>query len=135
MHENGAVSERPTITTIGKSIVINGELRGDEELVIEGQFEGDIKLNQHALTIGRHGKVRANIVAKSVVVAGEMWGDITAAEKVEIRSTGSVDSDIRAPRVAAALGARFRGSIDMRQSRPEPPVATLRVASGTARAG
>lgn len=114
MHGNGAMSERPTVTTIGKSIVINGELSGDEELVIEGRVEGDIKLNQHALTVGGHGKVRANIVAKSVVVAGEMWGDIKAAENVDIRSTGSVECDIRAPRVAVALGARFRGAIDMR---------------------
>ena len=116
------MSERPTVTTIGESIFINGELSGDEELVIEGRVEGNIKLNQHALTVSGCGKVRANIVAKSVVVAGELRGDIKAAEKVDIRSSGSVESDIRAPRVAIALGARFRGSIDMRQSRPEPPV-------------
>ena len=68
------MSEKPTGTNIGKPIVINGGLSGDEEMVVEGLVEGDIKVNQHALTISGHGKVRGNIVAKSVVVAGEILG-------------------------------------------------------------
>ena len=75
------------VATIGESIVIKGELIGDEDLVIEGQVEGKINLNRNALTVGEHGKVKAAVVAKTVVVAGKVRGDIMAAENVDIRDT------------------------------------------------
>jgi cytoskeletal protein CcmA (bactofilin family) len=101
---------------IGKSVVIKGELNGSEDLTIEGQVEGKIELRQHALTIGPNGKIKAQIFAKSVIVLGEVHGNVTATEKVDIRDNGSVDGDIAAPRVAIAEGAHFRGSIDMQRS-------------------
>ena len=64
------MTDRTTVTTIGESIVIKGELSGDVDLVIEGQVEGNINLNQNALTVGEHGKVKAKIAAKTVVVVG-----------------------------------------------------------------
>ena len=101
---------------IGKSVVIKGELNGSEDLTIEGQVEGKIELRQNVLTIGPNGKIKAEVFAKSVIVLGEVIGDVSATEKVDIRDNGSVDGDIVAPRVAIADGAHFRGSIDMQRS-------------------
>jgi cytoskeletal protein CcmA (bactofilin family) len=101
---------------IGKSVVIKGELNGSEDLTIEGQVEGKIELRQNALTIGANGKIKAQIFAKTVIILGEVIGNVTASEKVEIRDNGSVDGDIASPRVAIAEGAHFRGSIDMQRT-------------------
>jgi cytoskeletal protein CcmA (bactofilin family) len=100
---------------IGKSVVIKGELSGSEDLTIEGQVDGKIELRQNVLTIGPNGKIKAQVFAKSVVILGEVTGNVTASEKVDIRDNGSVDGDIAAPRVAIAEGAHFRGSIDMQR--------------------
>ena len=101
---------------IGKSVVIKGELNGSEDLTIEGQVDGKIELRQNVLTIGPNGKIKAQVFAKSVVILGEVTGNVTASEKVDIRDNGSVDGDIAAPRVAIAEGAHFRGSIDMQRA-------------------
>ena len=107
--------ERSTVN-IGKSVVIKGELNGSEDLTIEGQVEGKIELRQNVLTIGPNGKIKAQLFAKSVIILGEVTGNVTATEKVDIRDNGSVDGDIASPRVAIAEGAHFRGSIDMQRS-------------------
>lgn len=112
------LSDGPSVNEnviIGKSIVVKGELRGSEDLTIEGQVEGKITLKQHVLRIGEHGRIRAQVVAKSVVVMGEVVGNIEATEKIEISREGTVEGDIKAPRVAITEGARFRGRIDMQQ--------------------
>ena len=106
--------------SIGKTVVIKGELHGSEDVTIEGQVEGKIELKDHALTIGPNGKIKAQVFAKALIVLGEVVGNITASERVEIRDGGSVDGDIVAPRVAIADGAHFRGSVDM-QRRAAPP--------------
>ena len=106
--------ERATVN-IGKSVVIKGELSGSEDLTIEGHVEGKIELRQNVLTIGPNGKIKAQVFAKAVVILGEVTGNVTASEKVDIRDNGSVDGDIAAPRVAIAEGAHFRGSIDMQR--------------------
>jgi cytoskeletal protein CcmA (bactofilin family) len=103
------------IVNIGKSVVIKGELTGSEDLTIEGQVEGKIELRQNVLTIGPNGKIKAQVFAKAIVVQGEVHGNITATERVDIRDNGSVDGDLSAPRVAIADGAHFRGSIDMQK--------------------
>ncbi len=100
---------------IGKSVVIKGELNGSEDLTIEGQVEGKIELRQNVLTIGPNGKIKAQVFAKAVIILGEVTGNVTASEKVDIRDNGSVDGDIASPRVAIAEGAHFRGSIDMQK--------------------
>jgi cytoskeletal protein CcmA (bactofilin family) len=107
--------EKSTVN-IGKSVVIKGELNGSEDLTIEGTVEGKIELRQNILTIGPNGKIKAQLFAKSVIILGEVTGNVTATEKVDIRDNGSVDGDIAAPRVAIAEGAHFRGSIDMQRS-------------------
>jgi cytoskeletal protein CcmA (bactofilin family) len=101
---------------IGKSVVIKGDLSGSEDLTIEGSVEGKIELRQNVLTIGANGKIKAQVFAKIVVVHGEVVGNISASERVEIRDNGSVDGDLAAPRIAIADGAHFRGSIDMQRS-------------------
>jgi cytoskeletal protein CcmA (bactofilin family) len=101
---------------IGKSVIIKGDLSGSEDLTIEGQVEGKIELRQNVLTIGPNAKIKAAVFAKAVVVQGEVQGDITASERVDIRDAGSVDGDLSAPRIAIADGAHFRGSIDMQKS-------------------
>jgi len=110
---------------IGKSVVIKGELNGSEDLTIEGNVEGTIQLRDHVLTIGPNGRIKAQVFAKAVIVLGEVTGNVTASEKVDIRDNGSVDGDIIAPRVAIAEGAHFRGSVDMQkksgaQTQPKP---------------
>ena len=137
--------ERTTVN-IGKSVVIKGELSGSEDLTIEGQVDGKIELRQNVLTIGPNGKIKAQVFAKSVVILGEVTGNVTASEKVDIRDNGSVDGDIAAPRVAIAEGAHFRGSIDMQRTgasakpaekkeEAKPAVAASQPASSTAGSG
>ncbi len=101
------------VVNIGKSVVIKGELNGSEDLTIEGHVEGKIELRDHVLTIGPNGKIKAELHAKAIVVLGEVIGNVSATDKVDIRENGSVDGDITAPRVAIAEGAHFRGSVDM----------------------
>ena len=103
------------IVNIGKSVVIKGELNGSEDLTIEGHVEGTIQLREHVLTIGPNGRIKAQVFAKAVIVLGEVNGNVTASDKVDIRDNGSVDGDIIAPRVAIAEGAHFRGSVDMQR--------------------
>jgi len=111
---------------IGKSVVIKGELNGSEDLTIEGHVEGTIQLKDHVLTIGPNGRIKAQVFAKAVIVLGEVTGNVTASDKVDIRDNGSVDGDIISPRVAIAEGAHFRGSVDMQrkaapaQAKPAP---------------
>jgi cytoskeletal protein CcmA (bactofilin family) len=111
------------IVNIGKSVVIKGELNGSEDLTIEGHVEGTIQLRDHVLTIGPNGRIKAQLFAKSVIVLGEVTGNVTASEKVDIRDNGSVDGDIISPRVAIAEGAHFRGSVDMQRAGTKPAAA------------
>jgi len=108
------------VVNIGKSVVIKGELNGSEDLTVEGHVEGKIELRDHVLTIGPNGKIKAQVFAKAVIVLGEVNGNVTATEKVDIRDGGSVDGDIVSPRVAIAEGAHFRGSVDMQRKGGQP---------------
>jgi len=108
------------VVNIGKSVVIKGELNGSEDLTVEGHVEGKIELRDHVLTIGPNGKIKAQVFAKAVIVLGEVNGNVTATEKVDIRDGGSVDGDIISPRVAIAEGAHFRGSVDMQRKGGQP---------------
>ena len=114
------------LASIGKSIVINGELSGSEDLTIEGRVEGKIELRDHVLTVGSNGKIKAQVSAKAIVVLGQVQGNLTATEKVDIKDSGSVEGDIVAPRVAIADGSHFRGSIDMqKKDQPEKGVGSF----------
>lgn len=111
------VQQEKTIVNIGKSVIIKGELSGSEDLTIEGQVEGKIELRQNVLTIGPNAKIKAQVLARAVVVEGSVQGNIATSEKIEIRDKGSVEGDLSSPRVAIADGAHFRGSIDMQQAK------------------
>ena len=119
------------VVNIGKSVVIKGELNGSEDLTIEGHVEGKIELKDHVLTIGPNGKIKAQVFAKAVIVLGEVTGNVTASDKVDIRDNGSVDGDIVAPRVAIAEGAHFRGSVDMQRKAAPVAQAVKPVAAAT----
>jgi len=106
--------------TIGRSIVLKGELSANEDLLIEGQFEGTVNLQDHCLTIGGNGKVKAEIQARQVVIHGTVNGNVNAREKIEVRQSGNVTGDLTSASISIEEGAYFKGSIDiLRDSRPE----------------
>lgn len=98
---------------IGPGIHINGEISGDENLVVEGSVDGKIRLELHQVEVGHSGCVKADITAKVIKIAGEVRGDITGTEKVIILRSGNVHGNIVAPRMTLEDGAIFKGSIDM----------------------
>ena len=98
---------------IGRSIQINGDLRGDEDLRIEGDVSGTVELKNSALTIGKEGKVKADVYAKSIAVDGETKGDLYATERVSVHVNARVQGNIIAPTVSIEEGAHFKGSIEM----------------------
>jgi cytoskeletal protein CcmA (bactofilin family) len=102
----------PTLCVLGANTTIKGEILGDEDVVIEGTVEGQIRIGRE-LRIGQGGKVRATVSAQSVVVSGEMHGDCEAHTRVEIQATGRLIGNIRAPKIVIAEGAVFRGNSDM----------------------
>jgi cytoskeletal protein CcmA (bactofilin family) len=113
---NGSTGEskgEKSMANIGQSIVFKGELSGDEDLEIDGQVEGSVKLTNNELTVGANGNLKADVTAKSVVVVGRVHGNLTATERIEIQATGIVDGDIRAPRLVIQEGAVLNGGIDM----------------------
>ncbi len=97
---------------IGPNIRIQGELSGDEDLVVEGRVEGKISVSK-GLRIGPQAQVNAEVKAHHVVIAGRIVGNVTAVEKVEILPSGILEGNIRSPKIAIAEGAQFKGSVDM----------------------
>jgi len=117
-----APASRPVTTTtsdqatIGKSLVIKGEVTGSESLYIDGRVEGSINLSGNRVTIGRNGVVAANISAREIVVLGKVRGNLTASDRVDIRSDGSLTGDVVAARISIEDGAFFKGGIDIRKA-------------------
>jgi cytoskeletal protein CcmA (bactofilin family) len=101
------------VMDLGKSVVIQGELSGSEDLTLYGQMEGTITLSNHTLTIGPDAQITANVSARAVVIMGALTGNVAAQEKVEIRAKGSVTGDIVSPRLAIADGGALHGKVDM----------------------
>lgn len=99
--------------TIGPSIFIKGDLTGDEDLVIEGKVEGKVDLKQNNVTVGKSGRVKADIFGRMVTVEGEVDGNVFAQEAAVLRQSGGLRGNISAPRVTLEDGSRFKGSIDM----------------------
>lgn len=99
--------------TIGASIIIKGDLSGGEDLVIEGRVEGKVDLKQHNVTVGRSGRVKADIFGKVITIEGEVDGNVFAQEQAILRQAGAIRGNITAPRVILEDGSRFKGSIDM----------------------
>ncbi len=122
INEPAAAAPRPVTTTtsdqatIGKSLVIKGEVTGSESLYIDGRVEGSINLSGNRVTIGRNGVVAANISAREIVVLGKVRGNLTASDRVDIRSDGSLTGDVVAARISIEDGAFFKGGIDIRKA-------------------
>ena len=98
---------------IGASIHIDGDLRGEEDLLIEGEVNGTVQLKNNSLTIGPQGKVRADVYAQSIIVDGYMEGDLYGSERVAIRKNAQVRGNVTSPRVSLEEGAKFKGAIEM----------------------
>ena len=103
---------RRTSASIGKSVIIKGAVISSEDLVIDGSVEGTIELSGHCLTVSVGASIQAELAGRVITIAGAVTGNITASEKVAIRATGSVDGDIRAPRIAVSEGAVIRGRVE-----------------------
>ena len=110
------------IATIGKSVVVKGELSGSEDLVVDGEVEGSIALRGQSLTIGANGRVRANIEARNVILHGRVDGDIHASDRVELRKSASLSGDITTARISIEDGAFFKGTIDIQKPEPAPKI-------------
>jgi cytoskeletal protein CcmA (bactofilin family) len=123
--------ERREAAGIGPSIRIVGDVSGDEDLTILGKVEGKIALPKHSVTIGHGGRVKADIHAKFVSVAGEVHGNLVAAEIV-IRKTATMLGNLTAPRVGLEDGCRFRGSVEMETPPPSEKGRAAAVASPVA---
>jgi cytoskeletal protein CcmA (bactofilin family) len=98
---------------IGKSVQIRGEVKGNEDLVVEGLVEGTITMNEHKLTVGANARVTANVAARDVVVLGSLQGDIHAQGRVELRTGSHVNGDIRAARLSVEDNAIFSGKVEL----------------------
>lgn len=124
-----AVGDR---AVLGSSISIAGELSGGEDLLVQGKVDGKIDLAQHTVTIGRSGRVTADVFAKVIHVEGEVKGNLFGSEQILVHKSGAVNGNLSSPRVALEDGCKFKGSIDMdpqateraRPTRPNlpPPV-------------
>ena len=106
--------------TLGKSLVIKGEVTGSESLYIDGRVEGSINLPGNRVTVGRNGVVSANIAAREIVVLGKVRGNMTASDRVDIRGEGSLTGDVVAQRISIEDGAYFKGGIDIRKPGQKP---------------
>ena len=101
--------------TIGKSLVIKGEVTGSESLYIDGRVEGAINLPGNRVTVGRNGHIQANVNAREVVILGKVKGNLTASDRVDIRNEGSLTGDVVCQRISIEDGAFFKGGIDIRK--------------------
>jgi len=114
-----AVAPSGEQATIGKGLVIRGEITGTDSLVIDGRVEGTIHLEGNRVTVGRGGQAAANITAREVVVLGKVRGSIIATDRLDIRAEGGVVGDLAAPRISIEDGAFFKGGIDVRKVDPK----------------
>ena len=119
---------------IGKSVQIRGEVKGNEDLLVEGLIEGTITLNDSRLTVGANARVKANVTARDVVVQGTLDGDANATGRVELRAGSHVTGDIRAARLSIEENAIFSGKVELNTSGAEKPGEAARPASPAAAA-
>ncbi len=131
--------------TIGRSVVIKGEVSGSESLYIDGRIEGTVNFGDHRVTIGRNGSVAANISAREVVILGKVQGNIQVTDRLDIRSEGSLTGDVITQRISVEDGAILKGSVQVRavehkqdksqaqkQAQPEPKHAAIEQPKETA---
>jgi len=113
------------LASIGPSIHFKGELTGEEGLIIDGRVEGTIDLKGNQLIVGNNGKIKADVFAQTIIVNGSLTGELHGKERVHISKTGKVQGNIFSPRVSLEDGAKFKGSIDMSETKNEKPQPNL----------
>ncbi len=129
---NSSTSSGST-SIIGTSIRIRGDLTGSEDLVIEGQIEGEVRFTDNRVTVGKNGRIRADIHGHSVTVDGEVKGDLYGGQEVVIRAAGRVKGNIVSPRVTLENGSKFKGAIDMEPSTKAEPAPSKPAAASSAK--
>jgi cytoskeletal protein CcmA (bactofilin family) len=105
---------------IGATVVIKGDLTGEEDLLIEGRLEGKVESRRHKVTVGRNGRIKGDIYAKTITIEGTVEGNLYGEEQLVVRQSGNVRGNIVAPRVALEDGSNFKGSIDMSPKEKSP---------------
>jgi cytoskeletal protein CcmA (bactofilin family) len=110
----------PPTAQIGKALRLQAEIRGGEDLYVDGEVVGRIELEGKDLTIGPNGRVAADVVAQSVTVLGRLEGNVRASDCVELRKTGSFQGEVVTARIVVEDGALFRGSVDIVKPGQEP---------------
>lgn len=113
---------RSDVAHIGKSVLIKGELSGSEDLYVDGEVEGNIELRDHSITIGPHGRVRAHVNAREIIIHGKVEGNVRATERVELKRSAVLAGDIATQRIIIEDGAFFKGSIDIQKEKEAPKV-------------
>lgn len=112
------------VATIGPSISIKGDLTGEEDLMVQGRIEGEIRLRKNSVTIGKSGRVEADVHGKRILVEGEVKGNLHGEEEIVVRASGRLQGELVAPRVTLENGCKFKGSIDMEPAaKPAPQTA------------
>ena len=101
---------------IGKTVVIRGEVKGSEDLIVDGRVEGTVSLSESRLTIGSNANVAADLSAKDILILGQVKGNVVATGRVELRAGCQMEGDIRALRLAVEDNAIFRGKVDLTQA-------------------
>jgi cytoskeletal protein CcmA (bactofilin family) len=107
--------------TIGRSLVIKGEVNGSESLYIDGRVEGTVTIVDNRVTIGRNGTVAANINAREVVIMGKVTGNLQCTDRLDIRSEGSLTGDVVTQRISVEDGAVLKGSVQVRATAEHKP--------------
>jgi cytoskeletal protein CcmA (bactofilin family) len=123
---------RADVGHIGKSVVIRGELTGNEDLYLDGEIEGNINLRDHKLVIGPNGKIKATITARDIVVHGRVEGNVSATERVELKRNCTLIGDVGTQRIVIEDGAFFKGAIDIKEHKEPRTEIRKPMASATA---
>src|SRR5579864_6607548 len=132
--------------TLGKSVIVKGQIFSREDLTIDGEVEGTVECQEHRLTVGPNGKVKASVKAREVVVLGTIHGDVETSDKIEIRKDAKLVGDIKTARIGIEDGAYFKGNIDIirpevkaaapvKTAAPPPPTPAPAVAANAAGSG
>jgi cytoskeletal protein CcmA (bactofilin family) len=108
---------------LGKSVIVKGQIYSREDLTIDGEVEGTVELQEHRLTIGPNGKVRASVKARELVVLGTIHGDVETTDKIDIRKEAKLVGDIKTARIVIEDGAYFKGNIDIVRAEAARPAA------------
>jgi cytoskeletal protein CcmA (bactofilin family) len=119
-----------TPARIGKSVIIRGEVKGSEDLIVDGHVEGTVSLSESRLTIGPNAQVAADLTAKDVLILGRVQGNVIASGRVELRSGCAVEGDIKALRLSVEDNAVFRGKVDLSQGAAKPQEAATPAPAG-----